>query len=115
MRLAISHSSRWFRNLMNMVALQRAMKRPPAARWPAGGPDGAGASALEAGGRVQLVDDLLADPALGLLVDRQQFVDPGFALRVGQVMQRSLAGSLDFGQRVVVLFLGDRVGVIGRF
>jgi hypothetical protein len=40
MRAAMSHSSRWFRNLLSMIALQWAAQRLPAAPWcAAAGPE----------------------------------------------------------------------------
>src|SRR5215470_3972949 len=63
---------------------------------------------------VEEIEHLLADAALGPLVGRLHRLLPGGALLVGQVVQGGLARLLDLLERVLVLLLRDRVGVVGR-
>src|SRR5664280_351403 len=62
----------------------------------------------------QQIEHLLPDATRGPLVGRRHRLLPGQLLLGREIMQRGLAGLLDLGQRVLVLFRGDRVGVIGR-
>src|SRR4051812_12297417 len=94
--VAISHSSRW----SSRLARTRATRAPGVT------------SGSDAGRFEEIIHDLLAHAALGLLVDRLERGHPRGALLRREVVQGRLAGRLDLRERVDVLLLGDAVAVV---
>src|SRR5437588_7506905 len=64
---------------------------------------------------VDLVDEILAETALHLLVDRHQLGDPCLPLRIVESMELDLSRSLDLLQRISVVLFRRRVEEVRRF
>src|SRR5713101_3144132 len=94
MRNAISHSSRWSRIFIAMAPLLDPAR-------------------VEARFLVDRLDEILADARLVLLVDLDQGLLPRLLLFGREGDELRLAALLHRGERVLVLFPGDVVGVLG--
>src|SRR5260370_13745662 len=60
------------------------------------------------------VEHLLPDAALGPCIGRLHRLLPGLALIIGQIVQRYLARLLDLGEGILILLDRDRVGLVRR-
>src|ERR1700759_2761729 len=67
----------------------------------------------KAGGLVDLIDEVLAKPALHLLVHRHQLGDPRLLFGVGEIMDLDLAGGFDLLERLLVVLRRGLVEIVG--